>query len=139
MSRIPLKYSSRRSQICDRDKDSPEEEQTPKHAPKPAPFQKCLKIIFVQKAPGSLNSPSETAGVVGKDHAKRARAESEPACVPQGSQGRARCQPAGICREFRAQSLPTLERLIEMTHPRDGKKRENDDRRTEKQRIVIDR
>src|SRR5436190_24370758 len=138
MSRIPLNYSSRRSQICDRDKDSAEEKQAPKYGAQPAPFQKFLKIIFVQKTPGALDPSSETAGVVGKDHAKRARAESEPACIPQSPQGRTRCQPAGVYRQLRAQFVPTPERLIEMTHPRDRKKCENDDRRTEKQGLVID-
>src|SRR5438477_9285803 len=138
MSREPFKGSSWRSQIFDRDKDSAEEKQAQKHAAEPAPFKNCLEIIFVQKTPCALDPPSKAAGVVRKDHAKRARAKSKPACISQRSQRRTGCQPAGVCGQLRAQFVPTFERLIEMTYPRDRKKCENDDSRTEKQRLVFD-
>src|SRR5437763_1445715 len=138
MSRAPFKCSCRRSQISDRNEDSAEEEGSPKQAANPPPFKKCLEIIVVQKTPGAFDVRAKTTGIVGKDHAKRAGAESEEVCVPECAQGRARCQPAGVLRQLCAQFAPTLERFVEVTCSRDRKKCEDDEHRTEKQRLVFE-
>ena len=99
ISRTPLESFFRHSKISDCDHDSAEEKQTPKHAAEPAPFKKCLEIIFVEETPDALNIRSKTGGIIWKDHAKRARAESEEACIAQRPKACTVCQPAGICRQ----------------------------------------
>ncbi len=81
ISRTPLESFSRHSKISDCDHDSAKEKQAPKHAAEPAPFKKCLEIIFVEETPDALNIRSKTGGIIWKDHEPPAESREATVCI----------------------------------------------------------